>query len=156
MQKISSKDEAKIFWNTKSVLQEIYSELHGAGITYRSVSAANTSQYYHKGGYVERDKNNYSRATAPDGKIIDADANAAKNIVARGMMGLYFDSIPEDDLIYMLSEQPVLLEQNEIIFRDFEDARKNVDHKSDTSKITEQKREFRRIKKSFCKKYNIR
>lgn len=49
-------DEAEIFWNPQSVLQEIYSELHGAGIAYRSVSAVNTSRYYNKGGYVERDR----------------------------------------------------------------------------------------------------
>ena len=60
LQKNTPKDEAEIFWNPKSTLEVIYSELHGAGIAYRSVSAANTSQYYHKGGYVERDKNNYS------------------------------------------------------------------------------------------------
>ena len=156
LHKNSTKDETAIFWNPKSTLEVIYSELHGAGIAYRSVSAANTSQYYHKGGYVERDKENYSRATAPDGQIIDADVNAAKNIVARGMIGLYLDSIPEDDLIYMLSEQPVLLEQNEIIFRDFEDDRKNVDHKCDTRIITERERDFGRIKKTLCKKYGIK
>lgn len=156
LQKISSKYETEIFWNPQRVLQEIYSELHGAGIAYRSVSAVNTNRYYSKGGYVERHRNNYSRATAPDGRIIDADANAAKNIVARGMMGLYFDSIPEDVLICMLKKQPVLLEQNEIVFRDFEDARKNVDHKCDTRIITERERDFGRIKKSFCKKHGIK
>lgn len=71
-------------------------------------------------------------------------------------MGLYFDSIPEDVLIYMLKKQPVLLESNKIIFRYFNEVRKYVDKKCNTSKITEQKREFRRIKKSFCKKHNIK
>ena len=36
-------------------------------------------------------------------------------------------------------------------FRDFEDARKNVDHKCDTRKITERERDFGRIKKLYVK-----
>lgn len=156
LQKNHPKDEAEIFWNPKSTLEVIYSELHESGIAYRSVSAVNTSRYYAKGGYVDRHRNNYSRATAPDGQIIDADANAAKNIVARGMIEIYFDSIPEDVLAFMLKRQPVLMEANKIIFRHFNEVRKHVDKKCNTSKITEQKREFRRIKKSFCKKHNIK
>ena len=156
LHKNSTKDETAIFWNPKSTLEVIYSELHGAGIAYRSVSAANTSQYYHKGGYVERDKENYSRATAPDGQIIDADANAAKNIVARGMIEIYFDSIPEEILAYMLKKQPVLLKSNKIIFRYFNEVRKYVDKKCNTNKITKQERDFSRSKKSLCKKYGIK
>lgn len=72
------------------------------------------------------------------------------------MIGLYFDSIPEDILGYMLRKRPLLLKQNEIIFRYFNEVRKYVDKKCNTSKITEQRREFRRIKKSFCKKHNIK
>ena len=79
-----------------------------------------------------------------------------QEIVARGMIELYFDSIPEDILAYMLKKQPVLLESNKIIFRYFEGVRKYVDKKCNTNKITKQERDFSRSKKSLCKKYGIK
>ena len=72
------------------------------------------------------------------------------------MIGLYFDSIPEDILGYMLRKRPLLLKQNEIIFRYFNEVRKYVDKKCNTNKITKQERDFSRSKKSLCKKYGIK
>ena len=103
------KGAAMTLWDPKAVLEKVYEKLHNAGIAYQSVSPVYTSRYYAGGGGVDRIVNDRSKAFSPDGKLIDADKNAALNIVARGMIDMYFDTIPEEVLISLLKNNTKLL-----------------------------------------------
>ena len=149
------KGAAMTLWDPKAVLEKVYEKLHNAGIAYQSVSPVYTSRYYAGGGIVDRIVTDRSKAFSPDGKLIDADKNAALNIVARGMVDMYFDSLPDDCLVSIIQDDPRLLICNEIIFDDLKNIRKYVNDIIDTSKIYKRIRYFNRIKKSFCNKHEL-
>ena len=149
-------DNALTLWNPRVVLETVYPMLHNAGICYKNISPANTSRLYSNGGLVDRLESDRSKAIAPDGNLINADENAALNIVARGMIDMYFDTLPEECLVYIIQDNPKLLLCNEIIFEDLLNTRQLVNNRINTNAIFTRQRYFNRYKASFCKKYGLR
>ena len=149
------KGAAMTLWDPKAVLEKVYEKLHNAGIAYQSVSPVYTSRYYAGGGIVDRIVNDRSKAFSPDGKLIDADKNAALNIVARGVIDMYFDTIPEEVLTSLLTNHPKLLRCNEIIYDDLVSVRRLINDKIDTNTVYKRQRYFNKTKAVFCKKHGI-
>ena len=150
------RDGAMNLWNPRAVLEKVYERLHNVGIAYQSISPVYTSQYYANGGVVNRIANDRSKAFTPDGKLIDADKNAALNIAARGMIDMYFDTLPEECLVSIIRNNPSLLRCNDIVFNDLIIIRKLVNDIIDTSNIFQRQRYFNKTKQAFCKKYGLR
>ena len=142
-------DNALTLWNPRAVLETVYHMLHNAGICYKNISPANTSRLYSNGGLVDRLESDRSKAIAPDDNLINADENAALNILARGLVDMYFDTIPDDILLSVLETDAKLLQCNEIVFADLMLVRKYVDLRCDTGLIFQKQRDFRKIKKSL-------
>ena len=147
---------AMTLWNPKAALNKIYPVLHNVGIAYQSISPVYTSQYYAKGGVVNRIANDRSKAFTPDGLLVDADKNAALNIVARGMIDMYFDTLPEECLLSIVRDNPRLLRCNEIIFEDLLNTRQLVNNEINTNTVFTRQRYFNKHKATFCKKYRLR
>ena len=143
-------------WNPKAALNKIYPILHNVGIAYQSISPVYTSQYNAKGGVVSRIVSDRSKAFTPDGKLIDADKNAALNIVARGLIDMYFDTLPEECLLSIVRDNPRLLRCNEIIFEDLLNTRQLVNNEINTNTVFTRQRYFNKHKATFCKKYRLR
>ena len=133
---------ALTLWNPMAVLEKVYERLHNVGIAYQSISPVYTSQYYANGGVVSRIANDRSKAFTSDGKLIDADKNAALNIVARGMIDMYFDTLPEECLVSIIRDNPKLLRCNEIIFDDLLNIRQLVNNEINTNTIFTRQRYF--------------
>ena len=142
-------EDVLTLWNPRAVLETVYHMLHNAGVCYKNISPANTSRLYSNGGLVDRLESDRSKAIAPDGNLINADENAALNILARGLVDMYFDTIPDNILLSILGMNTRLLQCNEIIFADLLSVRKYVDLRCDTSVIFQKQRDFRKIKKSL-------
>lgn len=149
------KGAAMTLWDPKAMLEKVYEKLHNAGIAYQSVSPVYTSRYYAGGGVVDRIVTDRSKAFSPDGKLIDADKNAALNILARGMIDLYFDSLPEEVLISVIKNNSKLLRCNEIIYDDLITLRRSVNDRIDTNTVFKRQRYFNKTKAVFCKKHGI-
>ena len=147
---------AMTLWNPKAALNKIYPVLHNVGIAYQSISPVYTSQYYANGGVVSRIDSDRSKAFTPDGKLIDADKNAALNIAARGMIDMYFDTLPKECLLSIVRDNPRLLRCNEIIFEDLLNTRQLVNNEINTNTIFTRQRYFNKHKATFCKKYRLR
>ena len=147
---------ALTLWNPRAVLEKVYEKLHNVGIAYQSISPVYTSQYYAKGGVVSRIDSDRSKAFTPDGLLVDADKNAALNIVARGMIDMYFDTLPEECLLSIVRDNPRLLRCNEIIFEDLLNTRQLVNNEINTNTIFTRQRYFNKHKATFCKKYRLR
>ena len=142
-------EDVLTLWNPRAVLETVYHMLHNAGVCYKNISPANTSRLYSNGGLVDRLESDRSKAIAPDGNLINADENAALNILARGLVDMYFDTIPDNILLSIFGMNTRLLQCNEIIFADLLSVRKYVDLRCDTSVIFQKQRDFRKIKKSL-------
>ena len=142
-------EDVLTLWNPRAVLETVYHMLHNAGVCYKNISPANTSRLYSNGGLVDRLESDRSKAIAPDGNLINADENAALNILARGLIDMYFDTIPDNILLSIFGMNTRLLQCNEIIFADLLSVRKYVDLRCDTSVIFQKQRDFRKIKKSL-------
>lgn len=147
---------ALTLWNPRAGLEKVYEKLHNVGIAYQSISPVYTSQYYAKGGVVSRIDSDRSKAFTPDGLLVDADKNAALNIVARGMIDMYFDTLPEECLLSIVRDNPRLLRCNEIIFEDLLNTRQLVNNEINTNTIFTRQRYFNKHKATFCKKYRLR
>lgn len=139
-------EDVLTLWNPRAVLETVYHMLHNAGVCYKNISPANTSRLYSNGGLVDRLESDRSKAIAPDGNLINADENAALNILARGLVDMYFDTIPDNILLSIFGMNTRLLQCNEIIFADLLSVRKYVDLRCDTSVIFQKQRDFRKIK----------
>ena len=150
------RDGAMNLWNPRAVLEKVYERLHNVGIAYQSISPVYTSQYYANGGVVNRIANDRSKAFTPDGLLVDADKNAALNIAARGMIDMYFDTLPEECLVSIIRNNPSLLRCNDIVFNDLIIICKLVNDIIDTSNIFQRQRYFNKTKQAFCKKYGLR
>ena len=142
-------EDVLTLWNPRAALETVYHMLHNAGVCYKNISPANTSRLYSNGGLVDRLESDRSKAIAPDGNLINADENAALNILARGLVDMYFDTIPDNILLSIFGMNTRLLQCNEIIFADLLSVRKYVDLRCDTGVIFQKQRDFRKIKKSL-------
>lgn len=142
-------DNALTLWNPRAVLETVYHMLHNAGVCYKNISPANTSRLYSNGGLVDRLESDRSKAIAPDGNLINADENASLNILARGLIDMYFDTIPDNILLSIFGLNTRLLQCNEIVFADLLSVRKYVDLRCDTSVIFQKQRDSRKFKKSL-------